>query len=303
MLYEPEAKNRTRGGKQYLDIAMYRFVTSAIFRSIAFTGMLLIFANSHAEESNPDLNVGAPSKNKAAALIPVYTYELVNTYPHDSNAYTQGLVFQDGVLYEGTGLRGHSSLRRVELETGDILKILRLPNHIFGEGIAVYKDNIIQLTWKSKVGLVYDKNSFVFIQNFSYATQGWGITSDGEKLIMSDGSSIIRFLDHETYKLIDQIQVRCGQGPVENLNELEYVKGEIYANVWQTERIVMIAPDTGKVTGWIDLRGLLVQEGPAKPVDVLNGIAYDSEKDRLFVTGKLWPKLFEIKLKLKEEPS
>jgi glutamine cyclotransferase len=211
------------------------------------------------------------------------------------------LVYQDGVLYEGTGLRGRSSLRIVELETGDILKILRLPDHIFAEGIAVFKDKIIQLTWKSKVGLVYNKNNFMFIKKFSYTTQGWGITSDGEKLIMSDGSSIIRFLDHETYEIIEEIQVLCEKCPVENLNELEYVNGEIYANVWPTERIVIIAPVTGKVTGWIDLKGLLAREGPAKPVDVLNGIAYDPDKDRLFVTGKLWPKLFEIKLNLKED--
>jgi len=244
-----------------------------------------------------------PVSNTSAEIIPVYTYKVVNTYPHDSKAYTQGLVFQDGILYEGTGLRGRSSLRKVELETGVILNILRLPDHIFGEGVAVHKNKIVQLTWDSKIGFVYDKNSFALLQKFSYATQGWGITSDGERLIMSDGSSFLRFLDPETYKIIGQIQVRCEKGPVEKLNELEYIKGKIYANVWETDRIVMIDPDTGKVTGWIDLNGLLVQEGPTKPVDVLNGIAHDSEKDRLFVTGKLWPKLFEIKLEVKENLS
>ena len=159
------------------------------------------------------------------------------------------------------------------------------------------------MTWDTKIGLVYDKNSFELLQKFSYSMQGWGITSDGERLIISDGSSIVSFLDPETFKIIGQIQVRCEKGPVEKLNELEYINGEIYANVWETERIVMINPDTGKVTGWIDLKGLLTQEGPTKPVDVLNGIAHDFEKDRLFVTGKLWPKLFEIKLKIKENLS
>ncbi len=282
---------------------MNRFLCAGIFMWIVFAGMLLICTHSYAGGSDPDLNTGKTSTNTSTEIIPVYTYKVVNTYPHDSNAYTQGLAFQDGILYEGTGLRGSSSLRRVELETGVILKILRLPDHIFGEGVAVYKDNLVQLTWDSKIGFVYEKNSFTLIQKFSYSTQGWGITSDGERLIMSDGSSIIRFLDPETYNIIGQIQVRCEKGPVEKLNELEYIKGEIYANVWETERIVMIDPDTGKVTGWIDLKGLLTQDGPTKPVDVLNGIAHDSEKDRLFVTGKLWPKLFEIKLKIKENLS
>ena len=282
---------------------MKRFLFAHIVTLISVAGMLLICTNSHAGGPHPDLNAGKAFTNTSAEIIPVYTYEVVNSYPHDRNAYTQGLVFQDGILYEGTGLRGGSSLRRVELETGEILKILRLPDHIFGEGIAVYKDNIVQLTWNSKIGFVYDKNSFALLRKFGYSTQGWGITSDGERLIMSDGTSIVRFLDPETYNIVGQIQVRCEKGPVEKLNELEYIKGEIYANVWQSDRIVLIEPDTGKVTGWIDLKGLLTQEGPTKPVDALNGIAYDSEKDRLFVTGKLWPKLFEIKLKIKEDLS
>jgi glutamine cyclotransferase len=227
---------------------------------------------------------------------PVYTYNIVNTYPHDRNAFTEGLVFEDGFLYEGTGLYGNSSLRKVELETGDILQIRELSDEFFGEGITIYGDKIIQLTWQSHIGFVYDKNSFELLQEFNYSTEGWGITYDGTRLIMSDGTSTLHFLNPETFEEIGQLEVFDNNGPVTKLNELEYVQGEIYANVWQTDRIAIIAPETGRVIGWIDLRGLLTAEDRSEPVDVLNGIAYDADNDRLFVTGKLWPKLFEIQL-------
>lgn len=228
--------------------------------------------------------------------IPIYTYNIVNTYPHDSLAFTQGLVFEDGVLYEGTGRLEESTLRRVELETGAILQIRELPDQFFGEGITIYGDKIIQLTWQSNTGFVYDKNSFELLQEFNYSTQGWGITHDGEHLIMSDGTPTLHFLDPQTFEEIGQLEVFDDDGPVTSLNELEYIQGEIYANVWQTDWIARIAPDTGRVIGWVDLRGLLSAEDHGEPVDVLNGIAYDAETDRLFVTGKLWPKLFEIEL-------
>jgi glutamine cyclotransferase len=227
---------------------------------------------------------------------PIYTYSIVNTYPHDPDAFTQGLVFEDGVLYEGTGLYGQSTLRRVELETGDVLQILELSDEFFGEGITVYGDKIIQLTWQSNVGFVYDKNSFDLLQQFNYSTEGWGITHDGERLIMSDGTSKLHFLDPQTFEEIGQLAVFDDNGPVTRLNELEYVQGEIYANVWQTDRIARISPATGRVVGWIDLEGILTAEDRSEPVDVLNGVAYDADTDRLFVTGKLWPKLFEIDL-------
>jgi glutamine cyclotransferase len=229
-------------------------------------------------------------------VIPVYSYNIVNTYPHDRDAFTEGLVFENGVLYEGTGLWEHSTLRRVELETGDILQIRELSDQFFGEGITIYGDKIIQLTWQSNIGFVYDKNSFELLQEFNYSTQGWGITHDGTRLIMSDGTSTLHFLDPQTFEEIGHLEVFDNDGPVTRLNELEYVQGEIYANVWQTDRIARIAPETGRVVGWVDLGGLLTAEDRSEPVDVLNGIAYDAETDRLFVTGKLWPKLFEIEL-------
>ena len=229
-------------------------------------------------------------------VIPVYTYSVVNTYPHDRNAFTQGLVFENGILYEATGLRGHSTLRRVELETGDIVQIHELPAQFFGEGITIYGHKVIQLTWQSNVGFVYDKNSFELLQEFNYSTEGWGITHDGNRLIMSDGTSTLHFLDPQTFEEIGQIGVFDDDGPVTRLNELEYAQGEIYANVWKTDRIARIAAQTGRVIGWVELGGLLTPEDRSEPVDVLNGIAYDAKGDRLFVTGKLWPKLFEIEL-------
>jgi glutamine cyclotransferase len=229
-------------------------------------------------------------------VIPVYTYNIVNTYPHDPDAFTQGLVFEDGILYEGTGRFGHSTLRRVELETGAILQIRDLADQFFGEGITIYGDRIIQLTWQSNVGFVYDKNSFELLREFNYSTEGWGITRDGEHLIMSDGTSTLHFFDPQTFEEISQLEVFDNNGPVTRLNELEYIQGEIYANIWQTDRIARISPETGRVVGWVDLEGLLTAEDRSEPVDVLNGIAYDAETDRLFVTGKLWPTLFEIEL-------
>ncbi|GAB4535354.1 MAG: glutaminyl-peptide cyclotransferase [Anaerolineae bacterium] len=234
--------------------------------------------------------------------VPVYTYRIVNTYPHDPAAFTQGLVFEEGgLLYEGTGLRGRSTLRKVELETGKVLKLRRLPPHLFGEGVAVLGDRIYQLTWQAHIGFVYDRESFELLAEFHYPTEGWGLTHDGQRLIMSDGTSTLHFLDPETIEETGQVQVYDDLGPVVRLNELEYVRGEVYANVWKTDRIARIDPQTGRVTGWIDLTGLLSQEDRSLPVDVLNGIAYDAQHDRLFVTGKLWPRLFEIELVLEEE--
>jgi len=249
--------------------------------------------------TSPPLATAAAAP-QAPDSIPIYTYRVVQTYPHDRNAFTQGLIYQDGVLYEGTGLKGRSSLRKVALESGEVLQYLALAPEYFGEGITIWEQDLIQLTWKTKKGFVYDKDSFVQQKTFRYPTEGWGLTHDGQRLIMSDGTATLRFWDPETLVEIGRVQVHDDNGPVARLNELEYVQGEVWANIWQTNYIARIDPETGQVTGWIDLSGLLAPEDMNPPVDVLNGIAYDAENDRLFVTGKLWPKLFQIELSLKQ---
>lgn len=228
--------------------------------------------------------------------VPIYTYKIIQTYPHDPTAYTQGLAFDNGYLYEGTGLLGQSSLRKVELESGEVVQIHNLSSELFGEGITVYRDKIIQVTWRSHTGFVYDKNSFEVVTSFEIATEGWGLTHDGSSLILSDGTPTLYFLDLDTYEEIRTVEIFDKNGPVLNINELEYVHGEVFANVWQTERIARIDPENGLVVGWIDLRGLSGHFNEDATIDVLNGIAFDGESDRLFVTGKLWPKLFEIEI-------
>jgi glutamine cyclotransferase len=225
-----------------------------------------------------------------------YRHKIVNVYPHDSRAFTQGLVFDNGSLYEGTGRRGESTLRKVELETGTVIKKYRLPSRYFGEGVTLWNDTLIQLTYQSKIGFVYDKEGFSLKMSFTYPTEGWGLTHDGTHLIMSDGTATLHFLDPATFEEVKRIEVRDNDTPVMRLNELEYIQGTVYANVWPTSRIVMISPESGQVVGRLDLDGLLSDEGFYQSVGVLNGIAYDSENDRYFVTGKYWPKLFEIEL-------
>jgi glutamine cyclotransferase len=227
---------------------------------------------------------------------PVYTFRIVNAYPHDPEAFTQGLIYHGGYLYESTGLHGRSSLRKVDLKTGRVLNIRNLTKKYFGEGITLHGKRLFQITWQSKTGFIYDPATFRRMGQFSYDTEGWGITSDGIHLIMSDGTSTLRFLDPRTFKVSRRIEVRDGGKSVSGLNELEYVKGEIYANIWNTGYIARISPETGEIAGWIDLRGLFGEIGKKYEWDVLNGIAYDQEKDRLFVTGKFWPKIFEIKI-------
>jgi len=227
-----------------------------------------------------------------------YTYQILNMYPHDEDAFTQGLVFEDGVLYEGTGRYGQSTLRRVELETGNIIQFHALPDQFFGEGITIFDDKIIQLTWQSGKGFVYDKNSFDLLQEFTYPTEGWGITHNGSALIMSVGNATLYFLDPETFQTIGQVEV-YDEEPVDFLNELEYIHGKVYANIWKQDKIAIINPQTGQVTGWIDLTGINDSENQ-NTYNMLNGIAYDPNGDRLFVTGKMWSKLYEIELVPKE---
>lgn len=224
-----------------------------------------------------------------------YGYTVVKTYPHDTGAFTEGLFWRDGFLYESTGLEGRSSIRKVTLETGVPEQERMIDSRYFGEGIIDWKGRLLELTWKNEVGFIYDIATFEQIGEFSYPGEGWALTRDEARIIMSDGTSALRFLDPETLKETGRVQVTDQGKPVTDINELEYVKGEVFANIWQTDRIVRIDPKTGKVTGWIDLSGLLTGSDLAG-VDVLNGIAYDAATDRLFVTGKFWPKLFEIRL-------
>jgi glutaminyl-peptide cyclotransferase len=227
--------------------------------------------------------------------LPTYGYQIQRVFPHDPKAFTQGLQFVEGFLYEGTGQNGQSSIRKVKLETGEVLQKRDVPAEHFGEGITVWKNELIELTWQSHVALVYDRTTFQPTRRFSYPGEGWGLTHNGTDLIMSDGTHELRVLDPVTFAEKRRIPVTAAGQPLRNLNELEVVKGEIFANVWQTDYVARIAPDSGRVTAYIDLRGLLTPAERAQ-TDVLNGIAYDAEHDRLFVTGKWWPKVFEIRL-------
>ncbi|MAT96041.1 MAG: glutamine cyclotransferase [Anaerolineaceae bacterium] len=229
--------------------------------------------------------------------VPTYGFDIINTYPHDSDAFTQGLVFADGELYESTGInRTFSSLRRVDLASGEVLQMVNIAEEYFGEGLVLWQDRLIQLTWQERVAFVYDRDSFELLDTWQYETEGWGITHNGRCLIMSDGSDTLYFRDPETFAEVGRLTVQDQNGPVRLLNELEFINGEVWANVWQSNRIVRIDPTNGQVVGSIDLTGLLDPATLTQPVDVLNGIAYDAENGRLFVTGKLWPTLFEIEL-------
>jgi len=251
--------------------------------------------NGGAGASRADLQQS--DRMTVAPKVPIYTYEVINAYPHDAKAFTQGLVFHQGDFYESTGLNGSSSLRRVEIKTGKVLKRIDVPTQFFAEGLALLNGRLYQLTWQAQRGFVYDIDSFNKLREFNYAGEGWGLTHNASSLIMSDGSNRIRFIDPDTFEVQRMITVQDGKSDITQLNELEYIKGEIYANIWMQDRIARIDPQSGKVNSWIDLSGLQPPEARSDPGAVLNGIAYDESSDRLFVTGKLWPKLFEIKLK------
>jgi glutaminyl-peptide cyclotransferase len=231
------------------------------------------------------------------AKVRVYGYKVVHTYPHDPDAFTEGLFYLNGYLYESTGLEGHSSIRKVRLETGEVVEKHDLPPEFFGEGIINWKDNLYQLTYKSEVGFVWDVATFAEKRRFEYPGEGWALTTDGKRIIVDDGTAELRFWNPDTLAEMGRLTVTEDGQPLKNINELEWVKGEIFANVWMTDRIVRIDPSTGQVKSWIDMTGLLSDaDRMTSQVDVLNGIAYDSQGDRLFVTGKKWPKLFEIQL-------
>ncbi|MEK6283277.1 MAG: glutaminyl-peptide cyclotransferase [Acidobacteriota bacterium] len=236
------------------------------------------------------------TKTATTESVPIYGYEVVNTWPHDPDAYTQGLIFHDGKLLESTGEVGHSTLRRVELETGKVVQKVDVPPPYFAEGITLFKGKIYQLTWQHQKGFIYDAWSFEKLGEFTYAGEGWGLTNDGKSLILSDGTNRIKFLDPNNFQVKKVITVSDRGQPVNQLNELEYVHDEIYANIWHENRIARIDAETGRIVGWINLNGLLSPGDVNDEEAVLNGIAYDLATGRLFVTGKLWPKLFEIRL-------
>ncbi|MBK5257565.1 MAG: glutaminyl-peptide cyclotransferase [Vicinamibacteria bacterium] len=231
-----------------------------------------------------------------SSKTPRFSFKVVKAYPHDPTAFTQGLVFADGIFYESTGLNGQSTLRKVTPETGAVIQQVAVEPQYFAEGLALVGDELVQLTWQHQLGFVYDKATLKLLRTFDYPTEGWGMAFDGKTLVMSDGSSRLFFLDPKTRRPLRSLQARDGARPIEHLNELEFVKGELWANVWQTDQIVKIDPATGRVTGWIDLSGLLRREARGPEGDVLNGIAWDKAQDRIFVTGKKWPWLFQIEL-------
>lgn len=265
---------------QFTITASRRIVANRILLALLFVLTPSLFAQTRSSAKHPS----------------EYTFEVVQSFPHDPEAFTQGLVYHAGLLYEGTGLEGRSSLRKVRLETGEVIQKVDLDPQYFGEGIAIVQNKIVQLTWKSQIGFVYDLATFQRLRDFSYTGEGWGLAANGADLYLSDGSPDIRILDSSTFRERRRLHVHDGPNPIDQLNELEFVEGQIFANIWQTDRIARISPQTGEVVGWIDLSGLLSPMYKLSSGGVLNGIAYDSTKKRLFVTGKLWPRLFEIRL-------
>ncbi len=252
---------------------------------IFFTFLILIFSQPVCSDNENEIS-----------RAPLFDYKIVNIFPHDDKAFTQGLAFYKGMLYEGSGRYGKSELTQRRLESKEPIMTYKLPPSLFGEGITIYKDNIIQLTWRAGVGFVYQLSDFQLLKSFSFSTEGWGITSDGNTLIMSDGSDTLYFLEPGSFKEIIRVKVSDNNSPVTRINELEYIQGKIYANIWKTGRIAIIKAESGIVEGWINLEKLVHQAGGDNNYKTLNGIAYDKENDRLFVTGKLWPEIYEIKI-------
>ena len=260
--------------------------------------LLLIGLSSSCLYCQTGANPNSPVKtNPENGPVPRYGYQVVNILPHDPNAFTQGLVVADGKFLESTGEVGRSSLRSVEPATGRVLKKVDLAPPYFAEGIALLNGRIYQLTWQHQVGFIYDAQTFERVGQFNYDGEGWGLTTDGQSLILSDGSSRIRFIDPTSFRVTKTITVVDGKEPVIELNELEYIEGQIYANIWHDDRIATIDPQTGRVTSWIDLTNLMPKEELSDEEAVLNGIAYDQANNKLFVTGKLWPRIFEIRVK------
>jgi glutaminyl-peptide cyclotransferase len=299
---DPE-KDLNSGFRRYGLFARPSRVVGGIIRavfSIVVVCLTLLSAERRGCVASEPLPAAGGTGQRVEAQAPKavqYDITIVKAYPHDPEAFTQGLLFADGSLYESTGAyQKNSTLRQVHLETGKVVRVQTLAREYFGEGLTLWQGRLIQLTWRSGVGFVYDRDSFLKVGEFHYDTEGWGITHDGRSLIMSDGSAVLRFLDPESYEEIRHIEVIHQGLPIRNLNELEYIQGEIFANIWGKDTIVRVSPENGRVLGWVDLSLLRKALGPVQGAEAANGIAYDAVGDRIFVTGKLWPKLFEIKL-------
>jgi glutaminyl-peptide cyclotransferase len=261
---------------------MKKYIQFIILICLLFVFYSRNYASEHAGDGNTN-------------QIPVYKPKVYRSYPHDSNAFTEGLFYADGFLYESTGLYGQSTLRKVKLQSGAAVQKINLSSEYFGEGIASYDDKIVQLTWRSNKGFVYRKNNFKLIREFTYPTEGWGITYDGKNLIMSDGTNVLHYLDPKDFSQVKEIRVMADGKPVTQLNELEFINGKIYANVWQTDKIAIIQSN-GEVVGWIDLGEILSSGDCPRQIDVLNGIAFNSRNNKMYITGKNWCKLFELEI-------
>ena len=287
-----------RAGKAPPKRKRSRVVIAGVAIAVVVSVALLILASMR---SNPSGQSGGEAVNKPISpsdgRARQISYEVVNSYSHDRASFTQGLLWRGAVFYESTGQYGQSKLRKLEFPSGRALQEISLSADLFGEGLALVGDRLIQLTWKSHRGFVYDLDTFRLLQEFSYDTEGWGLTYDGANLVMSDGSSDLFFLDPQTFKPVRKLAVRMNGQPIPDLNELEFIDGEIWANVWQTDWILRIDPSTGQVTSFLDLKGILAPSDKTGSENVLNGIAYDAEHKRIFVTGKLWPRIFEIRIK------
>ena len=290
-----------------LSIRLMRILLlTLVIATILFSCLTKITANDECELTLVDSRVNQENDSLSPAVVQkpalseetasLYSYKIKHTWPHDRTAYTQGLIYQDGILWESTGQYGASSLRKVELKTGRVLQKISVPEDYFAEGMTLLRGKVFQLTWQAQRGFIYDPATLQKQGEFLYQGEGWGLTHDGESLIMSDGSNQIRYLNPHTFQTVRTISVFDRGKPIMRLNELEFIRDEIYANIWETDRIARIDPKSGKVLGWIDLTGLLSDKDRTGAEDVLNGIAYDEKGKRLFVTGKLWPKLFEIEL-------
>jgi glutamine cyclotransferase len=283
----PTTRRKGRAGRH----AILAFAAGAVV--VAASVVLLVFRPDVPSPSAASPSAGAAAPGPAPAR---YAFTVVNEFPHDPEAFTQGLIYRDGYLFESTGLNGRSSLRKVRIDTGEVVRRIDVDARHFAEGLVDWNSRLIQLTWQSNVGFVYALDTFALQQTFSYSGEGWGLTRDDNRLIMSDGSAILRFMNPETLDETGRLAVTERGLPVSNLNELEMVRGEILANIWQTDEVVVIAPDTGHVTARIDFAGLRTRLDPKRPIDVFNGLAWDDAGGRLFVTGKLWPRLFEVRI-------